>query len=89
MNLVSLKTWKKYHWGNPWDLEQGYELCGTDFGYNLWKSVNPKDAAKLVIHEVFDDSKHNIEEWEFVYVARYYRGNNNLQDTLEIWGKRK
>lgn len=81
MNLISYQTWKKSHFGKPWTNK--YELCGEDYGYCLFKSVNPKDAAKVIIHEVFTDEE--INKREFVYVPHYYRGHNNLMDTLEIY----
>ena len=83
MNLISYQTWKKYYLGEPWN--NNYVFCGEDQGYGLFKSINPKDVATFIIHEVFNDKE--IEKRKFVYIPHYYRGKNNLMDTLEIYCK--
>ena len=85
MKLISYQTWKKYYNGQP--RNNKYTLCGEDSGYCLFKSINPKDVATIIIHEVFNDEE--IKYREFVYIPHYYRGKNNLMDTIEIYCKKR
>jgi len=83
-NVISYQTWKKYHYGTP--LADGYKICGEDSGYSLFKSVYPKDIARLLIHEVFSDEE--MKDYEFVYWPHPYKGRQSLQDHIEVWYKK-
>lgn len=84
MKLISYNTWKKYNYGHP--LVNGYKLCGDDYGYGIFKSVYPKDIAKVIIHEVF--SPEEEDQYEFVYWPHPYRGVNSKEDFIDIWCKK-
>ena len=84
-NVISYRTWSKYHYGHP--MADGYKLCGDDYGYCLFKSVYPKDAAMVIIHSVFTDEE--MKNYEFVYWPHPYKGHNSLQDYIEVWCKLK
>ena len=83
-NIISYQTWRKYHYGHP--MADGYKLCGDDWGYGLFKSVYPKDAAITIIHYAFTDEE--IKEREFVYWAHPYKGHQSKMDYIEIWCKK-
>lgn len=57
--------------------------CGEDYGYGLFKKEKPKDVAIRLIKTVFADK--DISNMCFVYVPRYYRGGNNLQDSIDVY----
>ena len=61
----------------------GWRLCGEDYGYGLFKKEKPKDVAIRLINTVFADK--DISNMRFVYVPRYYRGGNNLQDSIDVY----
>lgn len=82
MNLISYQTYKK-RTSISNILSDGFRLCGEDYGYSLFKSINPKDVAKILIKEVFTNEES--EKMIFVYVPHYYRGRNNLQDRIEVY----
>lgn len=83
-NVISYQTWKKHHYGTP--LADGYKICVEDSGYSLFKSVYPKDIARLLIHEVFSDEE--MKDYEFVYWPHPYKGHQSLQDYIEVWYKK-
>lgn len=85
MRIISYATWKKSHWGIP--MSEGYHLCGDDYGYGLFKSVYPKDAAKFIIDSVF--TKEESEGCEFVYIPHPYKGHNSKEDYIEVWYRKE
>ncbi len=63
----------------------GWRLCGRSAcsGHGLFKKEKPKDVAIRLINTVFADK--DISNMRFVYVPRYYRGGNNLQDSIDVY----
>ena len=61
----------------------GWEFCGEEHDYGLFKTCYPKDVARLLIREIFSDEE--IRKRRFVYVPHTYRGKNSLMDTLDIY----
>ena len=84
MATISYNTWKKHN--NGILLAEGYKLCGEDWGYGLFKSVYPKDIAKVIIHETFSIEEES--KYEFVYWPHPYKGVKYQQDHIEIWCKK-
>ena len=60
-----------------------WNLCGEDYGYDLFGGITPRKAALLLIKKVFTDEE--ISERIFCYYAYKYRGNNNLQDFILVY----
>lgn len=86
MELISYATYsKKYWWGRP--AQNGYKFCGEEHDYGMFKSRRPKEVAKGIIDAVF--AGKDIENYVFVYIPRYYRGRNNLQDRIEVYYRKK
>ena len=84
MKLISYNTWKKHNNGHP--LANGYKLCGEDRGWSLFKSVYPKDLARVIIHKTFTPDEE--DQYEFVYWPHPYKGVKLKEDTIEIWCKK-
>ena len=82
MKLISYDTWKKHNTGHL--ATDGYRICGSEYGYGLFKSVYPKDIAKVIIHETFSPEKE--DNYEFVYWPHPYKGVKYLvEDYIDIW----
>ena len=52
-------------------------------GQAAFKKEKPKDVAIRLINTVFVD--RDISNMRFVYIPRYYRGGNNLQDSIDVY----
>ena len=61
-------------------------FCGNDCDYGLFLKEKPKTVALRIISEVFGDK--DLSNMRFVYVPKYYRGHNCLQDTIEVYYRR-
>lgn len=81
MKLISYDTWKKHNTGNL--AADGYWICGSDSGYGLFKSVYPKDIARVIIHETFNEEMEKY--YEFVYWPHHYKGVRTQEDYIDIW----
>ena len=84
MKLISYNTWKKHN--NGILLAEGYKVCGEDRGWGLFKSVYPKDIARVIIHKSFTPEEE--DQYEFVYWPHPYKGVKSKEDTIEIWCKK-
>lgn len=86
MDIRHISTFRRENFGSH-PLRCGYNLCGDESDYGLLRRSYPKDVAEHIVRAVFSDKE--IEEREFVYEPRYYRGRNNLQDTVTVYYKEK
>lgn len=86
MDIHHISTFRRENFGSH-PLMCGYNFCGDESDYGLLRKSYPKDIATCIIKQVFTDVE--IEEREFIYEPRYYRGRNNLQDTVTVYCRKK
>ena len=60
-----------------------WTFCGNDCGYGLFQGKKPKEVAISIIHQVFNEQE--IDNKQFAYKPSYYRGQNNLQDRIDVY----
>jgi hypothetical protein len=60
-----------------------WTFCGDDYGYGLLKERKPREVAISIIAQVFNGQ--DIDNFQFAYKPHYYRGQNNLQDRIEVY----